>query len=783
VQKGNLKKITKRLLQPLLIISNFIVPLHAGWETQWIERFDGAGINLNNWTPQIQANYNNEVQCYTDDDSTANKNYDISNGTLKIISRRQAIACPGLGGAPKSWTSGRINSKDKQEFLYGRIESRIRFLNDEGGTWPAFWMLENRIAEDPKANDNDFVNWPNPGAGEIDVWEWFSNSPNTYITNFFNASSNCGSLFLYDYPNGGADVKQWHDYAIEWDANAIKFYIDDIMVKSHNISSCSQYKEPMFILLNVAMGGILGGNINPALNLATMEIDYVAHCNLSNANSASRCNEATPTANVTTDDLTIFSDFERSDWPAWDSNGGTSPTLLIDDDPFYAEAMEFTINGSTVVGFTSRAPDANNGIPYDASGIAAMGTLEFDLKMITSPGTTDWKLKLESVGVATEAEVNLSSSIEGHAEPLLNIWLHYSFNLSTLATFGLDLSNIDLLLVFPEFGTGDGAVYRIDNVRFRSNLPQATPVITSDAINEVVINNAYNYTLTATDADGDDLTLAAPILPQWLSFNSTTGILSGTPTTANIGVHNVSLTVDDGTEQTIQAFSIMVSLAPNTAPSITSQADPFITPGVNYVYTLQGFDADGDDLTLAAPILPQWLSFNSTTGILSGTPTTADIGAHNVSLTVDDGTEQAIQTFSFIVSLAPNTAPSITSQAERFVAAGVTYSYRVQVFDAEGDTLTLSLTSAPDWLTLDNASGILSGTPTNANVGGHDVNVMVSDGSNSVTQNFRITVRAVETSEQTVSSSGGGSLGLWMLLMVMAVGIRKPMSRRNCLKR
>jgi hypothetical protein len=246
--------------------------------------------------------------------------------------------------------------------------------------------------------------------------------------------------------------------------------------------------------------------------------------------------------------------------------------------------------------------------------------------------------------------------------------------------------------VFPEFGTGDGAVYRIDNVRFRSNLPQATPVITSDAITKIVINNAYNYTLTASDADGDDLTLAAPILPQWLSFNSTTGILSGTPTTANIGVHNVSLSVDDGTEQAIQAFSLMVSLAPNTAPSITSQA-------------------------------------------------------------------------------------------KRFVSAGVTYSYRVQVFDAEGDTLTLSLTSAPDWLTLDNASGILSGTPTNANVGGHDVNVMVRDGSNSVTQNFRITVRAIDTNEQTVSSSGGGSLGLWMLLMVMAAGVRKPISRRNCLKR
>ena len=103
----------------------------AGWERQWIDSFDGSGLDLNHWTPQVQANYNNEIQCYTDDDSSANKNYDISNGTLKIIARRQAINCPGLGGIPRSWTSGRINSKDKQEFLYGRIESRIRFLNLE----------------------------------------------------------------------------------------------------------------------------------------------------------------------------------------------------------------------------------------------------------------------------------------------------------------------------------------------------------------------------------------------------------------------------------------------------------------------------------------------------------------------------------------------------------------------------------------------------------------------------------------------------------------------------
>ena len=315
-----------------------------------------------------------------------------------------------------------------------------------------------------------------------------------------------------------------------------------------------------------------------------------------------------------------------------------------------------------------------------------MGTFEFDLKMTTSPGVTDWKLKFESVGVATEAEVSLSSSIEGHASPLINVWQHYSFNLSVLAAMGLDLSNIDLVTIFPEYGSGDGAVYRIDNVKFRTNLPQAIPVITSVAISDVIINNLYTYTLKATDTDGDDLTLAAPVLPQWLSFNSTTGLLSGTPTTTDIGVHNVSLTVSDGNERVIQAFSITV-LSP------------------------------------------------------------------------------------------PNTTPSIISQADRFITAGGTYLYNLQVSDAEGDALTLSVISAPDWLTFNSASGLLSGVPTAENIGSYNVTVMASDRSNSTTQTFRITVRAAQANVETGFKSGGGSLSWWILLMVIAVGNQKLMSR------
>ncbi len=207
-----------------------------------------------------------------------------------------------------------------------------------------------------------------------------------------------------------------------------------------------------------------------------MEVDYIAHCTPSSSNSATRCNEST---SVGAQDLIVFDDFERTDWVAWDSSGGTTPAVVIDADMTYAEAMEFSIIGSTVVGFTTRAPFATNGIPYDASNVVGTATLEFDLKMTTSPGATDWKLKVESSAAATAVEVSLTSSQEGHVAPVLDVWQHYSFKLSDLAALGLDVAAIDLLLMFPEFGTGNGAVFRIDNVKILKNVAPTTVTTSS----------------------------------------------------------------------------------------------------------------------------------------------------------------------------------------------------------------------------------------------------------------------------------------------------------------
>jgi beta-glucanase (GH16 family) len=287
------KLLNSRQLSAFLCLCLFSNWLHAGWERTWIDDFSGDSVDWNNWTAQTTANYNNEVQCYTDDESSDLRNYEVSNGTLKIIARRQPISCPGQNGRALDWTSGRLNSKDKAEFTFGRIEARLRFDELRAGTWPAFWMLENRIAEQPINGDNDTVNWPNPGAGEIDIWEWYGANGNSVITNFFNAN-NCGSETRYNYPGGSPDVQSFNVYAIEYDANSIEFYFNDMLVASHDLRNCPQYEEPMFLLLNVAMGGNIGGQIDSSLDKATLEVDYVAHCVPSDKNQLSNCNKSTP---------------------------------------------------------------------------------------------------------------------------------------------------------------------------------------------------------------------------------------------------------------------------------------------------------------------------------------------------------------------------------------------------------------------------------------------------------------------------------------------------------
>lgn len=269
------------------------------------------------------------------------------------------------------------------------------------------------------------------------------------------------------------------------------------------------------------------------------------------------------------------------------------------------------------------------------------------------------------------------------------------------------------------------------------------PSITSTSVDASTEGTAYAYTLAATDADGDALTMSATTLPAWLMFDAATGALTGTPATTDVGMHEVVLSVTDGTAPAVtQSFTITVAavVVPNAAPVVTSTSVDAATEGVVYAYTFTATDADQDTLTMSATTLPSWLTFDAATGILTGTPATANVGANPVVLSVTDGEDAQEQSFTITVAAAVvvNTAPTITSTGVTTGTVGVEYSYTLTATDAQGDTLSMSSVTLPTWGAFDTATGILSGTPDMAD--DYDVELMVSDGTDATNQTFTIAV-------------------------------------------
>ena len=274
-----------------------------------------------------------------------------------------------------------------------------------------------------------------------------------------------------------------------------------------------------------------------------------------------------------------------------------------------------------------------------------------------------------------------------------------------------------------------------------SNVNDA-PVVTTTPDSTVLEDNVYSYTINATDADGDGLTYSAPTLPSWLTFNSGTRVLTGTPNNSHVGTHNVVLRVNDGTVNTDQSFTIRV-INTNDLPSFTSTPITSAQNGVAYSYTATATDPDvGDVLTLSAPTLPSWLSFNAGTGVLSGTPSGADVGSHSVVLRVTDGTANVFQSFTITVT---NSGPSFTSTPILTATEDIAYSYTVTVTDPDDPpgSLTVTALTIPSWASWNGATLVLSGTPTNADVGTDSVRFSVTDGNETAFQEFEITVNNV----------------------------------------
>ena len=265
-----------------------------GFELVFFDEFNDDGpvpVDATKWTvetglgpPTAPIGWgNNEWQQYT----TNLENVRVEGGNLVI----EALCTPPCVSQDGSITSGKINSNGNFDFQYGIVQARIK---TPGGlaVWPAFWMLGSGFL-DPIAP----TPWPN--AGEIDVMEQFQNNSSPLFThsalhfcddimsspaecNFENGYRFIGDDLLFDGPVGQDWSSGFHIYELEWNADRIITRVDGIEVLNEPINpdSMEEFRNPFYLILNVAMGGNLGpgGNQPPSGNETypqTMLVDWV----------------------------------------------------------------------------------------------------------------------------------------------------------------------------------------------------------------------------------------------------------------------------------------------------------------------------------------------------------------------------------------------------------------------------------------------------------------------------------------------------------------------------
>ncbi|MDX1571218.1 MAG: family 16 glycosylhydrolase [Xanthomonadales bacterium] len=252
----------------------------SGWELVWRDEFDTEGPpdpdkwNIEEWEPR---RVNDEDQAYTN----RPRNVRVRDGHLIIEAHRE-----DYGEA--RYTSARIQSSGKGDFLYGRIEVRAKLPRGQG-TWPAIWMLpSNPFTYATTCSDDanwqgskDCDAWPN--SGEIDIMEHVGYQMNhvhgtvhTKAYYWFHWNQRKGRVLLDDV----ADA--FHVYALEWTPERIDILADDTLYFTYINEGTGweawPFDQPFHLILNIAVGGMwgrAGGPIDDSIFPQQMLVDYV----------------------------------------------------------------------------------------------------------------------------------------------------------------------------------------------------------------------------------------------------------------------------------------------------------------------------------------------------------------------------------------------------------------------------------------------------------------------------------------------------------------------------
>lgn len=236
------------------------------WKLVWSDEFDTDGApDLSKWTYDV-GNWgwgNNEPQYYTKD---RRENARVENGNLIIEAHKNDMG--------HEWTSARLTTRGKVSFLYGKIEFRAKSPSKDG-TWAAGWLLGDEY--------RDELSWPY--CGEIDVLENIGSEIDDETGNGINHASCHTRTYYFKEGTHITAVKEvqdmtntFHNYTIEWTPDGVKAYLDGEYYYTYDKTADElewPFNKPQNLIVNLAMGGGMGGAIDPSIESQQFILDYV----------------------------------------------------------------------------------------------------------------------------------------------------------------------------------------------------------------------------------------------------------------------------------------------------------------------------------------------------------------------------------------------------------------------------------------------------------------------------------------------------------------------------
>lgn len=244
----------KRLVVTAALCMVFVLAMAQDYRLVWSDEFSYQGLpDTNKWGNEVGFIRNRELQYYT---RQRIENSVVKNGNLLIIGRKEKYK-------DADYTSASLVTDRKSSWTYGRVEARIKLPVGQG-MWPAFWMLGQNIHE---------IGWPR--CGEIDIMEHINLEPVAHGTLHWHNEKHVSSGKTTE-----CDVTKYHVYAIEWDKDAIKWFLDGeeyhkVEIKD-GINSTEEFHKPHYIILNLAIGGEWPKNPDATTVFPdTVYVDYV----------------------------------------------------------------------------------------------------------------------------------------------------------------------------------------------------------------------------------------------------------------------------------------------------------------------------------------------------------------------------------------------------------------------------------------------------------------------------------------------------------------------------